>query len=155
MRGILLSTFRLGLSKQASDHKAIDYKAMRDQLAQQATALWELVPGKDLSRKLDISCLTSFIMKNVLPFPQTLGGSWSSLYYVSSLNWSSSTNHGWARGVKVGMELPCRRATDQAWSLSQPLLGTALGSGRFNMILVFPTHVIPEGDQVSHNLQAN
>lgn len=39
MRGILLSTFRLGLSKQASDHKAIDYKAMRDQLAQQATAL--------------------------------------------------------------------------------------------------------------------
>lgn len=58
MRGKLLSTLRLGLSKQAPDRKAIDYAAMRDQHVQlvQATVLlrvgsWE----RSLSKKLDIS----------------------------------------------------------------------------------------------------
>lgn len=39
----MLSTFRLGLSKQAPAHKATDYAVMRDQRAQlaQATALLE------------------------------------------------------------------------------------------------------------------
>lgn len=57
MRDKMLSTFRLGLTKQAPDHKATDYAAMRDQHAQlaQATVLRELIPGKNLSEKPDIS----------------------------------------------------------------------------------------------------
>jgi len=53
MRGKLLSTFRLGLSTLAPDHKAINYAAVRDQQAQlaQAIVLQELIPGEDLSQK--------------------------------------------------------------------------------------------------------
>lgn len=56
-RGKLLSTLRLGLSRQAPDHKATDQTATRDQRAQLArdTTFREQIPRKALSEKLDLS----------------------------------------------------------------------------------------------------
>lgn len=156
MRGKLLSTLRLGLSKQAPDRKAIDYAAMRDQHAQlvQATVLlrvgsWE----RSLSKKLDTSFWTFFTMKSVLPFPLR---PWEvhDLHPAMFWVWTdlAPPHMGWAWG---GQSCPAVGLEDRLGSLSKQLLRIALGSGRFHMTLAFPTDVVPEGDQVSHDLQAN